>query len=361
MSEFPDVTARTEIRDGMKITWHQPIAMDDGIVLRADVFAPIAEGAYPAILTYGVYAKGLAYQEGYPHQWKKMVADHPEILVGSTNKYQNWEVTDPERWIPHGYVVIRVDSRGAGWSPGFMDCNSARETDDLYQCIEWAGTQPWSNGKVGMLGISYYASNQWRVAGKHAASGREHPVGGPERPLPRLGLPRRHPQPVPGALGEAPGGQHPVRDGRAREEEPEHRRVGGGTRHALRRRAGQEPRRRLRGAQEASARRRVAPLALGLSLAGDDAPAHLRQLGRAGDPPARKLQRFHRSAGQAKVAGGARGLALVALLQSLRRGSAEALLRLFPQGNRQRLGEAAAPRAAQHPAPGGEIRAAVRE
>ncbi len=167
MSESPDVKARTEIRDGMKITWHQPIPMDDGIVLRADVFAPIADGKYPAILTYGVYAKGLAYQDGYPHQWKKMVEDHPEILEGSTNKYQNWEVTDPERWIPHGYVVIRVDSRGAGWSPGFMDCNSPREVEDLYQCIEWAGTQPWCSGKVGMLGISYYASNQWRVAGLH--------------------------------------------------------------------------------------------------------------------------------------------------------------------------------------------------
>jgi hypothetical protein len=165
MSE--DVKARTEIRDGMKITWHQPIEMDDGIVLRADVFAPIADGRYPAILTYGVYAKGLAYQEGYPHQWKKMVTDHPEILEGSTNKYQNWEVTDPERWVPHGYVCIRVDSRGAGWSPGFMDCASEREIADLYQCIEWAGTQPWSSGKVGMLGISYYASNQWRVAGLH--------------------------------------------------------------------------------------------------------------------------------------------------------------------------------------------------
>jgi uncharacterized protein len=167
MTDFPDVKARTEIRDGMKITWHQPIPMDDGFVLRADVFAPIAEGQYPVILTYGVYAKGLAYQDGYPHQWKKMVEDHPEILEGSTNKYQNWEVTDPERWIPHGYVCIRVDSRGAGWSPGFMDCNSPREIEDLYQCIEWAGTQPWCNGKVGMLGISYYASNQWRVAGLH--------------------------------------------------------------------------------------------------------------------------------------------------------------------------------------------------
>jgi predicted acyl esterase len=158
---------RSEVRDGMRILWHVPIEMDDGIVLRADVYRPIEDGHYPVILTYGIYAKGLSFQEGYTMQWEKMVADHPEILQGSTNKYQNWEVTDPERWVPHGYVVIRVDSRGAGWSPGFMDPNSPREIDDLYQCIEWAGTQPWSNGKVGMLGISYYASNQWRVAGKH--------------------------------------------------------------------------------------------------------------------------------------------------------------------------------------------------
>ena len=167
MAQFPNVEARTEIRDGMKITWHQGIEASDGLVLRADVFQPIAAGRYPVILTYGVYAKGLSYQEGYPKQWDKMITDHAEILEGSTNKYQNWEVTDPERWIPHGYVVIRVDSRGAGWSPGVMNCNSPREIQDLYECIEWAGTQPWSNGKVGMLGISYYASNQWRVAALH--------------------------------------------------------------------------------------------------------------------------------------------------------------------------------------------------
>ena len=127
MAQSRDVEFRTEIRDGMKITWHQGIEASDGLVLRADVFRPIADGHYPVILTYGVYAKGLSYQEGYPLQWEKMVADHPEILEGSTNKYQNWEVTDPERWVPHGYVVVRVDSRGAGWSPGLMNCNSPRE------------------------------------------------------------------------------------------------------------------------------------------------------------------------------------------------------------------------------------------
>ena len=35
----------------------------------------------------------------------------------------------------------------------------------MYDCIEWAGTQPWSSGKVGLLGISYYAITQWLVAG----------------------------------------------------------------------------------------------------------------------------------------------------------------------------------------------------
>ena len=167
MSEPAEVKTRTEVRDGMRITWHEPIAMADGVILRADVYRPVEEARYPVILSHGIYAKGLAYAEAYPMQWQKMVADHPEILAGSSNRYQAWEVTDPERWVPHGYAVVRVDSRGAGWSPGFMDPLCPQEDDDLARCIEWAGTQPWSSGKVGMLGISYYAINQWRVAAKH--------------------------------------------------------------------------------------------------------------------------------------------------------------------------------------------------
>ena len=57
-----------------------------------------------------------------------------------------------------------MDSRGAGRSPGYLDIFSPRETQDYYHAIEWAGTRPWSNGKVGLNGISYYAINQWAVA-----------------------------------------------------------------------------------------------------------------------------------------------------------------------------------------------------
>jgi uncharacterized protein len=154
---------KSETRDGMRIDWDTAIAMDDGVVLRADVFRPLADGRYPVILSYGPYAKGLAFQEGYKGNWARLTKAAPEVLAGSSNKYQNWELVDPEKWVPDGYVCVRIDSRGAGRSPGFLDVWSPRETGDLYQCIEWAGTQPWSNGKVGLNGISYYAMNQWTV------------------------------------------------------------------------------------------------------------------------------------------------------------------------------------------------------
>ncbi len=150
----------------MCVDWDVPIVADDGLVLRADVFRPVAAGHYPVLLTYGPYAKGLAFQEGYPSAWQRMVEKHPDVAAGSSNLYQSWEVVDPEKWVPHGYVCVRVDSRGCGRSPGYVDHFSPRETQDFYDCIEWAGVQPWSNGRVGLNGISYYGINQWQVASR---------------------------------------------------------------------------------------------------------------------------------------------------------------------------------------------------
>ena len=100
MAGETEVKARTEIRDGMRITWHQPIAVDDGIVLRADVFRPVDDGQYPVILTYGVYAKGLAYQDGYPHQWKKMIEDHAEILEARPTRTRTGRSPIPSAGFP---------------------------------------------------------------------------------------------------------------------------------------------------------------------------------------------------------------------------------------------------------------------
>lgn len=154
----------SEIRDGMQIDWDMSITMDDGLVLRADIFRPVKKGRYPVLLSYGPYAKWLHFADGYKTAWERMEEKHPDVMAGSSNKYASWEVCDPEKWVPHGYVCVRVDSRGAGRSPGYVEHWSPRENQDMYDCIEWAGVQPWSNGKVGLSGISYYAVNQWKVA-----------------------------------------------------------------------------------------------------------------------------------------------------------------------------------------------------
>ncbi len=154
----------SEIRDGMRIDWDMPIKMEDGLVLRCDIYRPVKPGKYPVILTYGPYGKWLHFADLYKEQWDRMCEEHPDVPTGSTNKYQCWEVVDPEKWVPDGYAVVRVDSRGAGRSPGVIDIWSLREAQDLAQCVEWAGVQPWSSGKVGLNGISYYAENQWQAA-----------------------------------------------------------------------------------------------------------------------------------------------------------------------------------------------------
>ncbi len=148
----------------MRVEWDVPILMSDGVVLSADVFRPVGDAVAPVLLSHGPYGKGLSFQEGYSSAWEKLVTSHPEVVEGSSNRFQSWEVADPERWVPLGYACVRVDSRGAGRSPGYLDHFSKRETQDFYDCIGWAGTQEWSNGKVGLSGISYYAMTQWQVA-----------------------------------------------------------------------------------------------------------------------------------------------------------------------------------------------------
>ena len=63
--------------DGMQIDWDAPIAMDDGVVLRADVFRPKGPGKHPVILSYGPYAKGLSFQEGYNGNWARLTKAAP--------------------------------------------------------------------------------------------------------------------------------------------------------------------------------------------------------------------------------------------------------------------------------------------
>ena len=73
---------------------------------------------------------------------ENVVPREPEILKLSSNRFQNYEFPDPERFVTDGYVLVRVDVRGTGRSPGFMDLMSTRENIDYYECIEWGLRSP---------------------------------------------------------------------------------------------------------------------------------------------------------------------------------------------------------------------------
>ena len=127
------------------------VPMRDGARLMADVFRPRARERVPAILNLGPYQKD-----------KPWVV--PETLEEPPNDWMNWETVNPRWWVPQGYAAVRIDGRGSGKSQGQCEPWSHAEAVDFFDAIEWAAAQPWCNGKVGLLGISYYAINQWFVA-----------------------------------------------------------------------------------------------------------------------------------------------------------------------------------------------------
>ena len=136
---------------GLMIEKDVEIALRDGVRLKADVFRPRDAGKVPAIVNLGSYQKD--------KHWVP-----PPDLEEKDNPYMNWETVNPLWWVPRGYAAVRVDGRGSGKSPGQTDPFSLQEALDFYDSIEWAARQPWCSGKVGTLGISYYAMTQWLVA-----------------------------------------------------------------------------------------------------------------------------------------------------------------------------------------------------
>ena len=81
-------------------------------------------------------------------------------------EHSAWETPTPQFWTDNGYIVVRADEIGIGQSPGPLHVKSATSIDSFCDVIEWASEQPWSSGKVGLLGVSYYAATQWQVAAR---------------------------------------------------------------------------------------------------------------------------------------------------------------------------------------------------
>ncbi|CRK25005.1 hypothetical protein BN1708_014107, partial [Verticillium longisporum] len=130
----------------------------DGLV-RCNVYRPKSSGPVPVLVTYGPYGKDIPYKDFHPKSFS-------EVNEEQKSEHSAWETPDPGYWTRNGYAVVRADERGLGQSTGLLDTMSRGMSEAFFDVVEWAADQPWSNGKVGLLGISYYAGSQWRVAAR---------------------------------------------------------------------------------------------------------------------------------------------------------------------------------------------------
>ncbi|RKK15298.1 hypothetical protein BFJ66_g4271 [Fusarium oxysporum f. sp. cepae] len=135
-----------------------PLKAGDGLV-RLNVYRPKGVDKVPVLVTYGPYGKDIWYQDFHPKSFSEVNPQHK-------SQHSAWETPDAGFWTKHGYAVVRADERGLGQSTGKLDTMSRGTSEAFFDVVEWAAEQPWSSGKVGLLGISYYAGSQWRVAAR---------------------------------------------------------------------------------------------------------------------------------------------------------------------------------------------------
>ncbi len=128
------------------------VAMRDGTRLACDVFRPDAPGRFPALLSLSLYGKEV----------QRITDDRRPLSPRHGNGGQ--EAGDTRFFVSRGYAHVVADARGAGDSEGEYDFQGRLEQQDGYDLVEWIASQPWCDGSVGMLGMSYFAVVQHLVA-----------------------------------------------------------------------------------------------------------------------------------------------------------------------------------------------------
>ena len=119
------------------------VLMRDGVALLADVHRPTEPGRYPALVA----------ASPYPRQIQNLGAPAGFIEAGAIDFF-----------VPRGYVHVIANCRGTSGSGGTFGFFDSQERRDMHDLVEWTAQQPWSDGNVGMIGISYFAGTQMEAA-----------------------------------------------------------------------------------------------------------------------------------------------------------------------------------------------------
>ncbi len=155
-------TYRREVAGHVLIERDVPVKLRATTVVYADVFRPADERPAPPLVAWGPYGK---------HADLPVTRLYPDggVAPGQLSEYTGFESPDPVFWVGHGYAVVNVDAPGTWYSGGDATFVSPEEAAFGRDFVEWAGTQPWSNGKVGLSGVSYLTTSQWNIAATNPA------------------------------------------------------------------------------------------------------------------------------------------------------------------------------------------------
>lgn len=129
---------------------HVSIPMSDGITIDVDIFRPDSPGKYPVLL--GV------------HPYDNESQSAPIFPAGMCIAAGGIEAGDYNFYVRRGYVQVIANVRGTGRSGGLFKMFHPPAAQDVYEMIEWLAIQPWSDGNVGMFGVSWFAMMAQQVA-----------------------------------------------------------------------------------------------------------------------------------------------------------------------------------------------------
>jgi len=154
---LPSADYQCTEEQGLVVERNLAVRLRDGTRIYVDVYRPAGRHTdLPVLLGWGPYGKhGRGNQVFWPAS-----GVNPAWLSTLTA----FEAPDPVFWASHGFAVAYADPRGAWLSEGDFHHNGTVEANDCYDTIQWLAAQPWSNGKVGMTGVSYLAAIQYVVA-----------------------------------------------------------------------------------------------------------------------------------------------------------------------------------------------------
>ena len=137
------------------------VSMSDGMQLMVNVFRSFPPRHSPVLMSVTPYGK-----DTLPDRRGMLLMRLAGTRFGhlDCSAWTGFEAPDPLFWVRVGYAVVQADVRGMHKSEGSASVLSDRDAQDYYELIEWAAGQSWSTGAVGLLGVSYLAMSQWRVA-----------------------------------------------------------------------------------------------------------------------------------------------------------------------------------------------------